>query len=60
MDDIREVQRELNDIKARLSSLTAAVHRLADYILPDDKWNNDPEVELEEILEAFNSAKKKE
>lgn len=60
MDDIRELRRELNDVRAKLDSLTAAVHRLADYILPDDKWNNDPEVELEEILEAFDSAKKKE
>lgn len=46
---------ELLDRKIhRIKVLEGHIHDLAEYLLPESKWNNDPDAEYEEMIETLD------
>lgn len=43
----------------RIKVLEDYIHALAEYLLPESKWNNDPDAEYEEMIEMLNKKEKK-
>lgn len=44
---------------SRIKILENHIHALAEYLLPESKWNNDPDAEYEEMIEMLNKEEKK-
>lgn len=50
---------ELLDVKLhRIKVLEDHIHSLAEYLLPESKWNNDPDAEYEEMIEMLDKKEK--
>ncbi len=43
----------------RIRILERYIHNLAEYLLPESKWNNDPNAEYEEMIEMLDKDEQK-
>lgn len=44
----------------RIAILEDHIHALAEYLLPESKWNNDPDAEYDEMIEMLDKKEKDE